>query len=69
MKLAETFKGSIDKIEDGIISGWVYNENNIKKKVKVQALVNNILVGEGNADNFRVDLQRAKIGDLTTHSE
>lgn len=55
--------GNIDKIVDGIIFGWVYDKDNIKKRVHVQAIVNSELIGEGTAENYRSDLQQAKVGD------
>lgn len=55
------FQGSVDAVSCNNAVGWVYSER-IGEGLRVQAVINHQVIGEGVAENFRPDLQQAGLG-------
>ncbi len=58
-----SYKGFLDKIENGIVYGWAFNSKNPSEKVKVLLLIDKYKVAETTANLYREDLKNAGIGD------
>jgi hypothetical protein len=57
-------QGHLENIqEDGLITGWCWDPDQPTKRAKLIVLVDNELIGDLIADNFRPDLESAGIGD------
>jgi hypothetical protein len=54
-------KGAVDAVSTESAIGWIYSESAISP-LTVQAIINHQVVGEGVADLFRPDLERAGLG-------
>jgi GT2 family glycosyltransferase/glycosyltransferase involved in cell wall biosynthesis len=54
------FYGSIDKIDNGVVSGWAANMVNASA-LNIQVICNGEVVGSGDADKYRKDLEDANI--------
>jgi hypothetical protein len=59
----DNLKYHFDKISVGVIHGWARVVDNDSKKVNVECKVGEIFVGSTVADQLRVDLKNAGIGD------
>jgi SAM-dependent methyltransferase len=57
------FCGRVERVHDGIVSGWVWQPQMPDHRVRVQALVDGEAVAEGLADLERRSLVSAGIGD------
>ena len=55
--------GSIDCIQDGVVAGWVIDTNSPNNPVIVQILIDDEVIAQGCANQFRQDLKDAGIGD------
>ena len=62
VKKVTKFRGFIDGIDSGFIYGWASNEEN-SEPVKLNVVVNGRVVAQGEAAEFRQDLQDAGIHD------
>jgi hypothetical protein len=54
--------GSVDDVNTKRVVGWVHSSSLEKEAFKVQATINNRVIGEAIADLFRPDLAAAKVG-------
>ena len=57
------YVGSVDKIENNILYGWVYDEKNPFDTISVDIYVNDTKIGTTVASLYRKDLEDAKIAD------
>lgn len=57
------FRGRVERVHDGIVSGWVWQPQMPDHRVRVQALVDGEAVAEGLANLERRSLASAGIGD------
>jgi len=62
-KEQKKFVGFVDKIENDILYGWVYDENNPFDTISVDIFLNKNKVGTISSSIYRKDLDDAKIGD------
>ncbi|UFH25794.1 hypothetical protein [Pseudomonas sp. CIP-10] len=56
-------RGHFDYVSDGRAYGWAYSTTIPKKKMTIEILESDEVIGHGVADEFRQDLQAANIGD------
>jgi len=56
-------EGVLDSISGTIIKGWAWNMKTPKRRVNVEILANDKVIGLGKAELFRQDLLQAKKGD------
>ncbi len=61
--LATEVRGHFDYVSDGRACGWAQSTAVPQKKLTIEILENDEVVGHGRADEFREDLQAASIGD------
>lgn len=58
-----TVTGHVDHAKNGHVQGWAYDPAQPQQDLKVEILCNDEVVAYGTADQFRVDLEKAGIGD------
>lgn len=58
-----TVTGHVDHAKKGHVQGWAYDPAHPQQGLKVEILCNDEVVAYGTADQFRVDLEKAGIGD------
>jgi len=56
--LSTNFIGSIDNFEDGLVHGWAVDKNNLSKRLQINVISNNKVIGQGRADIYRKDLDK-----------
>lgn len=57
------FVGKADGVIGGVVEGWVWNPSQPKKRFEIQAWLGDRLVGYGQANLWREDLEKAKKDD------
>jgi glycosyltransferase involved in cell wall biosynthesis len=57
------FEGKLDTFQDGKVRGWIVDQKNPQKKVKIQLTIDIDIVAIGHANIWRKDLEDANIGD------
>lgn len=56
-------RGSLDRCDDELIEGWVMLVDLPEKKLLLEAVLGDQIIGQFVADQFRADLQAAGLGD------
>ncbi len=56
-------RGSIDRCDDELIEGWVVLVDLPEKKLSLEAVLGEQIIGQFVADQFRADLKEAGVGD------
>ena len=55
--------GHLDLCGPGLVEGWIYSAQQSTSKIRLQVFIDGILQGECVADQLRVDLREAGMGD------
>jgi hypothetical protein len=58
-----SIKGSLDRCDHELIEGWITLTDSPEKKLSLEALLGDQVIGRFAADKFRADLHEAGIGD------